>query len=437
MASPMTTLNTNSIASTWRKTFAPLSVPSLRLFFSGLAISLIGTWLQSTAQALLVFQLSHGRSEPVAITSCCTALPLIFLGPILGSVTSHISRRFLVIATQVAELVLAAVLGFLVHFHVATLTHVYLLAFLLGCAESAYFPAVQRLLHEVAGSANIRAVVGLNAVISNIARFAGPMLAGLLIGSFGMAVAFFLNSLSFIAVILSLVLIRIDDRQQSNLAGRWTFVTSARHLFGDARLLSVFVGVALMNVFGQSCYALVPALEMGSARATGLLLGSAGLGSLTSALCVMPFFQGFRRPGLLISCSLLWMGCFLGLTASFHSVWWQLLSMWCLGLSTTILFVTTLGLVQTVSPAPAHGALLGLFSALFYGSQPVAALGLAFVADRKSSSQTIQGSALIEVCGGLLLLLLPQWRSWMLPSETQRIEGEIATKESRLERAAR
>src|SRR5471030_2610361 len=105
MASPMTTLNTNSIASTWRKTFAPLSVPSLRLFFSGLAISLIGTWLQSTAQALLVFQLSHGRSEPVAITSCCTALPLIFLGPPLGSLTSHIPRRFLVIATQVAELV--------------------------------------------------------------------------------------------------------------------------------------------------------------------------------------------------------------------------------------------------------------------------------------------------------------------------------------------
>lgn len=344
----MTTLNSNSIVSTWRKTFAPLSVSSLCLFFSGLAISLIGTWLQSTAQALLVFQLSGGRSEPVAITSCCTALPLISLGPIFGSLTGHISRRLLVTATQVVELGLAAVLGILVHLHVATLTHVYLMAFLLGCAESIYFPAVQRLLHEVAGTAHIRAVVGLNAVISNIARFAGPMLAGLLIGGFGIAVAFFLNSLSFIAVILSLLLIRAENEQPDSLIDRWTFLTSARHLFADARLLSVFVGIALMNVFGQSCYALIPALEMGSARATGLLLGSAGLGSLTSALCVMPFFQGFRRPGLLISGSLLWMGFFLALTASFHSVWWQLMSMWCLGLSTTILFVTTLGLVQTV-----------------------------------------------------------------------------------------
>ena len=68
------------IQSTWRRTFAPLSISDLRLFFSGQAVSLIGTWLQSTAQALLVYRLSGERSVPVAITACCTAVPLILFG---------------------------------------------------------------------------------------------------------------------------------------------------------------------------------------------------------------------------------------------------------------------------------------------------------------------------------------------------------------------
>jgi hypothetical protein len=229
---------------------------------------------------------------------------------------------------------------------------------------------------------------------------------------FGISVAFFLNSLSFVAVIVSLMLLHEEQQQQVEQQERWSLLKTAQHLAEDVRLLGVFAIVGLMNVFGQSCYALIPALETGDARATGLLLGAAGLGSLTSALCVMPFFQGFRRPGLLLCGVLLWMGCALAITASLHSLSLQLLSMWCVGLATTVLFVTTLGLIQTVPPFPAHGALFGLFSASFYGSQPVAALGLAYLADRGSTIRTIQGSALVEVLGGILLLLLPKWRSW-------------------------
>ena len=401
-----------SIRATWRRTFDPLAIPNLRLFFAGQAVSLVGTWLQSTAQALLVYRLSGGHSEPVAITACCTAIPLIVLGPLLGSLTSQISRRHLVIATQAVELVLAAVLGFLVHAHRATPASVYVLAFFLGCAESIYFPAVQRLLRDLAGNTHIRSAVGLNAVISNVARFGGPTLAGLLIGSFGISIAFFLNSLSFVAVIVSLLLIREKQEQRVEQPERWSLLKTAQHLLQDVRLLGVFAVIGLMNVFGQSCYALIPALESGDARTTGLLLGTAGLGSLTSALCVMPFLQGFRRPGLLLCGALVWMGCALAVTASVHSLFLQLVSMCALGLSTTVLFVTTLGLLQTVPPVPAHGALFGLFSASFYGSQPVAALGLACLADRGSAARTMQESALLEVLGALLLLLLGKWRTW-------------------------
>jgi MFS family permease len=355
------------------------------------------------------------RSVPVAITACCTAVPLILLSAPLGSLTSQISRRRLVIVTQIVELLLAAALGLLVHMGMATLVSVYLLAFLLGCTESIYFPAVQGLLRELAGSTHIRSAIGLNAVISNIARFTGPTLADLLIGSFGISAAFFMNSLSFVAVIASLLLIHNEEQINSTTQQkRWSFLQTAQLLVSDRRLLGIFAAIALMNVFGQSCYALIPALKAGDARATGMLLGAAGLGSLVSALGVMPFLQAFQRPGMLLSGALLWMGSALALTASLHTLPLQLLSMWALGLSTTVLFVTTLGLLQTIPPVPAHGALFGLFSASFYGSQPVAALGLAYLADRGSTSRTIQGSAAVEIIGSLLLLFLPHWRSWNL-----------------------
>jgi MFS family permease len=398
--------------STWRRTFAPLSIRNLRIFFSGQVISLVGTWLQSTAQALLVYKLSGGRSEPVAITACCTAAPLLLLGPIMGGLTSHIHRRHLVIATQVFELLLAAFLGVLVHTGIATLTSVYVMALLLGCAESVYFPAVQNLLREISGTEHIRSAVGLNAVISNIARFAGPMLAGILIESFGVSVAFFTNSLSFVAVIVSLYFVEDGEQVKTLEHEHWSFMRTARLLVSDTRLIGIFAIIALMNVLGQSCYSLIPALEKGDARATGVLLGSAGLGSLLSAICVMPFFQGFAKPGILLSGAILWMGTSLALVATFDTLLLQLLFMWTLGLSTTVIFVTTLGLLQTIPPEQSRGAFFGLFSASFYGTQPVAALALAYFADRGSSSHTIQGSAVIEIVGSLLLLLLPRWRAW-------------------------
>ena len=167
-----------------------------------------------------------------------------------------------------------------------------------------------------------------------------------------------------------------------------------------------------MNIFGRSCYSLAPALEAGDARATGMLLGAAGLGSLVSAVCIMPFFQGFKRPGLLLSGAILWMGSTLALVASVPILPLQLLFMFALGLSTTVLFVTTLGLLQTIPPVPSRGTFFGLFSAVFFGTQPVAALLLAHLADRDSTRHTIRGSAIVEIVGALILLLLPQWRKW-------------------------
>ncbi|WP_158822045.1 MFS transporter [Granulicella sp. S156] len=407
-----------AVIASLRRTFTPLALPNLRLFLTGQSISLIGTWLQSTAQALLVFQLSHGKAQPLGIAAACTALPILVFGPVVGSWADRIPRKPLLIATQAIELLLAAALAYLVHSGKATLGAVYLLAFLLGCVESIFFPAAQRFLKDLAGHEHVRVAVGLNSTIINVARFAGPTLAGWLIGQWGMTFAFAINSLSFLAVIASLFAVR-ESRSSSPATPQagWGFARSSRLLMADMRLIGIFITIALMNIFGQSCYALAPALEHGDARATGLLLGAAGLGSLVSALFIIPFLHDHRRPGILLSLAISWMGLWLGFTAMLPTLTFQLAAMFALGLSTTVIFVTTLGLLQTIPPTEAHGSLFGMFAAIFNGTQPLAALLLGTLADHGSVARTIERSASLEVAGGLILLTIPAWRHWRLHTE--------------------
>ena len=403
------------LTASFRRTFTPLALPNLRLFLTGQSISLIGTWLQSTAQALLVFHLSHGRAQPLGIAAACTALPILILGPFVGSWADRIERKPLLIATQAIELLLAALLAYLVHSGTATLGAVYFLAFVLGCVESIFFPAAQRFLKDLVGTEHVRAAVGLNSTIINVARFAGPTVAGWLISRWGMTTAFAINSLSFLAVIASLIAVRESQTLALHINNTgWGFAKSLRLLLGDVRLIGIFITIALMNIFGQSCYALAPALLLGDARATGLFLGAAGGGSLVSALFIIPFLHGHRRPGILLSAAVIWMGLWLGLAAISPTLSLRLAFMFTLGLSTTVIFVTTLGLLQTIPPSAAHGSLFGMFAAIFSGTQPMAALVLGTLADHGSVARTIEGSASIEVVGGLLLLTIPGWRRWKI-----------------------
>lgn len=407
-----------AVVASLRRTFTPLALPNLGLFFAGQSISLIGTWLQSTAQALLVFQLSHGKAQSLGIAAVCTALPILLFGPFVGFWADRVKRKPLLIATQGIELLLAVALAYLVHSSKATLGAVYLLAFILGCVESILFPATQRFLKDLAGHANVRAAVGMNSIIINIARFAGPMLAGWLIGQWGMTFAFVINSLSFLAVIASLFAVRESSNSLPTASQTgWGFARSSRLLLGDMHLIGIFAIIALTNIFGQSCYALAPVLERGNARATGLLLGTAGLGSLVSALFIIPFLHDNRRPGLLLSLSASWMGFWLGLTAMSPTLSFQLASMFALGLSTTVIFVTTLGLLQTIPPTEAQGSLFGMFAAISNGAQPLAALLLGTLADHGSVSRTIEKSASLEVAGGLILLTIPGWRQWKVSKD--------------------
>ena len=193
-----------------RVTFAALAVPNYRLYYGGQAISLIGTWMQMTAQSWLVLTLTHSGAALGAIVALQT-IPVLLLAPYGGVIADRVDKRKLMVALQSAMGVQALVLGLLTITGVVQVWEIGALAFVLGLNNAFENPARQSFMMEMVGADHLRNAVSLNSVLVNVARTIGPAVAGLLIATVGEGVCFLVNSASFVAVVTSLL---VMDRAQ-------------------------------------------------------------------------------------------------------------------------------------------------------------------------------------------------------------------------------
>ena len=199
--------------------YAPLRIPNFRMFITGQTVSTIGTLVQMTAQSWVVYQLTH---SPAALgwVTMLGSLPMLLLGPFAGSIADRVPRRTLLIGTQAILGSLAAILAILVQTDVIQIWHIYVLAVITGIVTAIDMPALQAFAADLTGTAMIRQAVTLNSMAFQLARIVGPSLAGLLIGYFGTATAFWVNALSFVAVIVALARVRFTDNAATQLTAR-------------------------------------------------------------------------------------------------------------------------------------------------------------------------------------------------------------------------
>src|SRR5579863_41583 len=183
-----------------RTTFAALAVPNFRRYYSGQAISLIGTWMQMTAQAWLVLSLTHS-STTLGIIVAFQTLPVLVLGPYGGVIADRVDKLKLMVALQSAMGVQALILGVLTITGVVRFWQIGLLAAILGLNNAFENPARQSFMLEMVGPEHLRNAVSLNSVLANTARVVGPAVAGILIATVGIGICFLLNAASFGAVI--------------------------------------------------------------------------------------------------------------------------------------------------------------------------------------------------------------------------------------------
>jgi MFS family permease len=280
-----------TLATLRHQTFAALENSNYRLYVSGQAVSLAGTWMQSIAQSWLVLQLT-GSATALGVVIALQTLPTLVLGPYAGVVADRIDKRRLMIGLQSGMGVLALLLGLLTIAGVVTLWQVYLLAFLLGIVNCFENPVRQSFVLEMVGPTDLRNAVSLNSVLVNVARAVGPAIAGIVIALGGIGVCFLLNALSFVAVVVSLVRLDVGTlarsiptpRAPGQLREGLAYVRRTPEL-AIPLLMMALVGClayefqVVLPVFAQQAFA-------GDASTYGFLTAAMGVGAVVGGLYV-------------------------------------------------------------------------------------------------------------------------------------------------------
>ena len=182
-----------------------------RLFFAGQIVSLIGTWMQSVGQSWLVLELT-GSPLQLGLVNALQFMPILLLSPVGGALSDRLGKRRILLVTQAAMMVQALVLALLVRGGHVQYWHVALLATLYGLGRALDIPARQAFITDLVGRSDLPNAVALNSVVFNGARIVGPGVAGLLIARYDVAMAFFLNAASFVAVLAALLAMRTEGR---------------------------------------------------------------------------------------------------------------------------------------------------------------------------------------------------------------------------------
>src|SRR5690348_13952556 len=199
-------------ASRIQATLRALRHRNFRLFFGGQLISLIGTWMQNVAQSWLVYRLT-GSSALLGMVGFAGQIPVLLISPLGGAIADRHSRHRIIIATQTSSMLLALALAALTLTGTVQVWHIFVLAALLGVVNAFDIPARQAFLVEMVGRDDLMNAIALNSSMFNGARVIGPAVAGILVASIGEGWCFFANSVSYIAVITGLLLMKIAPRE--------------------------------------------------------------------------------------------------------------------------------------------------------------------------------------------------------------------------------
>jgi len=393
----------------WRNTFAALKHRNFRLFFIGQLVSLIGTWMQTTAQGWLVYQLT-GSKVLLGTVAAVGTFPMLLFALLGGSVADRYPKRTIILWTQTAMMLTAFLFATLVASGHITTWHILLLAALGGVAMAFDMPARQSFMVEMTNREDLMNAVSLNSSIVNGARVAGPAVAGLIMAHVGIAWCFLLNGVSFIAVIVGLFLMRLPAfipparpaSTQRHVIEGFAYVAKHRRV----RILLLLFSV--VGIFGWSYSVLLPAyatdiLHVGE-TGYGALLSANGLGALAGALTVAAW--GSRVPPRRMILGGLWLFSIMLMLVAI--VRWYPLVLICLaigGWGMILYFSTTNTLIQSSVSHAMRGRVMGIWALLFGGMMPVGGLESGFLSHAVGVPWTVATGAIICAAAGVVTWL--------------------------------
>ncbi len=390
---------------TWRDTFAALKHRNFRLFFAGQLVSLTGSWIQGTAQGWLVYQLT-GSKVLLGTVAAVGSLPMLLLAIWGGSVADRHPKRTVVFVTQTGMMLLAFVFAALVWSGGIQPWHILVLSALNGVAMAFDMPARQAFTVEMTSHEDLMNAVSLNSSIVNGARVVGPAVAGFLIAHVGMAICFFLNGLSYLAVLCGLLMMRLPKfvPPAEPASARRHVLEGFVYVVGHRRLRTLLLLFGVVGIFGWSYSVLLPAYATDilhvSERGYGALLSANGFGALLGALTVATYGNRLRPRWLILGG--LWL--FSAMLLLLAVVRWYPLVLACLavgGWGMLLYFSTTNTLLQTSVSNEMRGRVMGIWALLFGGMMPIGGLESGLLSQAVGVPWTIAVGALVCAGAGL------------------------------------
>jgi len=390
----------------WRDTFAALKHRNFRLFMTGQFVSLIGGWMQSTAEGWLVYQLT-GSKVMLGTVAAVWSLPLLLLSVWGGSVADRYPKRTVIFFTQTGMMLVAFAFAALVGSGRIQPWHILVLAALDGVAVAFDSPARQAFTVEMTSREHLMNAISLNSSIFNGARVVGPAVAGLLMAHVGMAWCFLLNGLSFIAVLAGLLMMRLPKfvtPAEPSSTGRHVLEGFA-YVAGHRRVRLLLLLLGVVGIFGWSYSILLPAyaadnLHVGE-RGYGVLLSANGVGALLGALTVATYGSRVRPQRMIFGG--LWV--FTAMLVLLAVVRWFPLVLVCLavgGWGMLLCFSTTNPMVQTSVSDAMRGRVMGIWALVLGGTIPLGGLESGWLSQAVGVPWTIAAGALICAGAGLL-----------------------------------
>ena len=395
----------------WRNTFRALRHRNFRLFVSGQTISLIGTWMQSVTQSWLVYRLT-GSELMVGITGFCALGPVLVLGPLAGIAADRFSRYRIVLATQIVFTLQAATLALLTLTGRITVHEVFALAALWGTVNAFDIPARQALYIHMVGAEDLINAISLNSAVFNTARVVGPALAGILIAAVGEGFCFLLNAITFLAVITSLLMLRLPKMSQARPESPWAHLRDGfRYVYHHTSVFALLLVNSGMNFTRAPAVVLAPffadAIFHHGAEGLGFLTGAAGLGAVLGTLGLARRTRAAGLPKVVFS-SALTIGSCLVLFAWSPSFWLLLGIIAVMGYSQMRQNASTNTLIQTLIPDEFRGRIMALYAMTVVGMLPLGHLAGGAIAQRIGPRWTV-------FIGGLLCLAAALWFRRALP----------------------
>jgi len=400
----------------WPHALRSLARRELRLFFAGQAVSLAGTWMQSVAQAWLVWRLTRS-SEMLGLVNFLGQVPVFLFGIWAGSLADRLPRRRLVLFTQANAIVQAALLAGLTLAGVVRPWHVVVLAGMLGMTYAFEIPARQALLADLAGD-DMPNAIALNSAIVNAARVAGPALAGLVVAAVGEGWAFALNAASFVGTYYALLVMRPPPQPLATGSRRAHVLEGIAYAGGTSHVRALLALLAVSSFFAMPYQTLLPVLSSevlgGGPGLYGTLLACAGAGALAGAIGLL-LRKGLAGLGRRVAIGATLLGGAVVTLASSRSVALSAAALAVLGFGFITQMAGTMTLLQGLAPTAMRGRVMGLFSTLFVGVTPFGALAAGFAASRLGAPRTLAcGGGVVLLASAAFHLALPRLRRIVL-----------------------